>query len=335
MLDRDGAGPQAPEEFWTLYDTPETAAEIAAAVYEPGTLLSNPWADVKQGSLTSRYLYTRAVDEVFARLADDQQNGQLELSWYLADRLGSVRQQVQTDGTILNEINYDSFGNIVTETNPAEGDRFKYTGREYDDLTGLYYYRARWYDAGTGKFRSEDPLEFAAGDYNLSRYTWNTPLNATDPTGLEIRLFGETWVWPWDENAAGPWETLKAYGRAAGRAAAGTAAGAASGAATGAATGAVVGGVAGASAAGVGALPGAAAGASAGAVSGAVWGGITGFIAAATADSAQEAARNGAKGGAVSGAFGGALRAWQVCRAAQTAATRAGALLVDGISCRT
>ncbi len=183
VLDRDGAGPQAAEEFWTLYDTPETAAEIAAAVYEPGTLLSNPWADVQNGSLTSRYLYTRTVDEVFARLADDQQTGQLELSWYLADRLGSVRQQVQTDGTILNEINYDSFGNVVTETNPAEGDRFKYTGREYDDLTGLYYYRARWYDARTGKFLSEDPLGFAAGDYNLSRYVLNNPVNAVDPSG--------------------------------------------------------------------------------------------------------------------------------------------------------
>jgi len=199
-LDYDGDGPQAPEEFWTLYDTPETAAEIAAAIYEPGTLLSNPWADVQNGSLTSRYLYTRAVDEVFARLVDDQ--GQLDLSWYIADRLGSVRQQVQTDGTVLNEITYDSFGNILTETNPLEGDRFKFTGREYDDLTGLYYYRARWYDANTGKFISEDPLGFAAGDYNLNRYVLNDPANVTDPTGL----------WPrWLEELAYDFQLLQKY----------------------------------------------------------------------------------------------------------------------------
>ncbi len=102
--------------------------------------------------------------------------------------LGSVRQQVQTDGTILNEINYDSFGNVVTETNPAEGDRFKFTGREYDDLTALYDYRARWYDANTGKFLSEDPLGFAAGDYNLSRYVGNDPANLVDPSGTEVKL---------------------------------------------------------------------------------------------------------------------------------------------------
>ncbi len=144
--------------------------------------------------MTSRYLYTRAVDEVFARLADNQQASQLELSWYIADRLGSIRQQVQTDGTILNEINYNSFGNVVTETNPSAGDRFKYTGREYDDLTGLYYYRARWYDATTGKFLSEDPLGFAAGDYNLSRYVSNDPTNAIDPSGLDEKNFDEGYL---------------------------------------------------------------------------------------------------------------------------------------------
>ncbi len=132
--------------------------------------------------MTSRYLYSNTIDEVLARLEDDQ--GIQDLAWYLADRLGSVRQQVQADGTVLNQITYDSFGNILSETNPAEGDRFKYTGREYDDLTGLYYYRARWYDAGTGKFLSEDPLGFAAGDYNLSRYVGNDPLNSLDPSGL-------------------------------------------------------------------------------------------------------------------------------------------------------
>ncbi|HEY4759386.1 MAG TPA: RHS repeat-associated core domain-containing protein, partial [Thermoguttaceae bacterium] len=38
-----------------------------------------------------------------------------------------------------------------------------FTGREWDADAGLYYYRARWYDANTGQFLSEDPLGFAAG----------------------------------------------------------------------------------------------------------------------------------------------------------------------------
>ncbi len=104
--------------------------------------------------------------------------------WYLRDNIHSVRQIVGPDGTVLNAITYDSFGRVVSETNPVAGDRFQYTGREYDAELGLYYYRARYYDPSTGRFLSEDPLSFAAGDSNLYRYVGNNPVNRIDPSGL-------------------------------------------------------------------------------------------------------------------------------------------------------
>jgi RHS repeat-associated protein len=61
--------------------------------------------------------------------------------------------------------------------------RFSYTGREQDGETGLDYYRARYYDSANGKFISEDPIGFSAGDGNLSRYVGNSPVNGTDPSG--------------------------------------------------------------------------------------------------------------------------------------------------------
>jgi RHS repeat-associated protein len=67
----------------------------------------------------------------------------------------------------------DNVGNVVT-----------YAGRDIDPLTGLYYNRRRWYDAGTGGFIGPDPLGFAAGDTNLYRYCGNSPLRYTDPMGL-------------------------------------------------------------------------------------------------------------------------------------------------------
>ncbi|MHB1038450.1 MAG: RHS repeat-associated core domain-containing protein, partial [Pirellulales bacterium] len=67
----------------------------------------------------------------------------------------------------------------------AEQPRFTYTARELDSDTGLYYYRARWYDAATGKFMSEDPIDFAGGDENLYRYCANNPLLLSDPSGLK------------------------------------------------------------------------------------------------------------------------------------------------------
>ena len=61
---------------------------------------------------------------------------------------------------------------------------YDFTGREFDDESGLYYYRARHYDPGVGRFLQADPLGFAAGDLNLYAYTWNDPANWTDPNGL-------------------------------------------------------------------------------------------------------------------------------------------------------
>ncbi|MFC5771194.1 RHS repeat-associated core domain-containing protein, partial [Thauera sinica] len=48
----------------------------------------------------------------------------------------------------------------------------------------LYYYRARYYDPGRGRFISEDPLGFAAGDVNFYAYVGNNPVNANDPSGM-------------------------------------------------------------------------------------------------------------------------------------------------------
>jgi len=107
-------------------------------------------------------------------------------AWYLTDNLGSVRDIVNTSGTVIDHIVYDSFGNIVTETNATNGDRFKFAGMEWDTAIGQYYDRARWYGAAGGRFLSQDPKGFAAGDADLYRYVLNAPTLATDPTGMEL-----------------------------------------------------------------------------------------------------------------------------------------------------
>ena len=66
-------------------------------------------------------------------------------------------------GSELDHIVYDSFGNIVTETDPAEGDRFTFAGMQFDATIGLFYDHARVYDATDGKFLAQDPIGFASG----------------------------------------------------------------------------------------------------------------------------------------------------------------------------
>ena len=62
---------------------------------------------------------------------------------------------------------------------------YTYTGREFDAESGLYYYRARYYDATTGRFLQKDPLGLDAG-INLYAYVDNNPVNLIDPHGLYI-----------------------------------------------------------------------------------------------------------------------------------------------------
>jgi RHS repeat-associated protein len=140
------------------------------------------WADYDaSGAVKARYLFGDRIDEILARWRPGQGT-----AWYLTDHLGTVRDILSAAGQIINHIDYDAFGRILTQTNSAAGDRFTFQGREFDAATGLYYYRARYYDPLLKRFLSEDPLGFAAGDANLYRFVGNRPVIASDPTGTII-----------------------------------------------------------------------------------------------------------------------------------------------------
>ena len=77
---------------------------------------------------------------------------------------------------------------VVTPDKKPIENRYAYTGRELENETGLYYYRARYYDPELGRFISEDPIGFSGGDVNLFRYVENDPINRVDPSGLDFRI---------------------------------------------------------------------------------------------------------------------------------------------------
>ena len=140
---------------------------------------ANPYADFNSsGNLKMHYLNGLAVDEILAR-TDTSGN----TSWYFTDQVGSVVAIASTTAGVEDEIVYDPFGNVVTQTDSAEADRFLFAGMEYDSVTGLYYDHARYYDAAIGRFVSQDPKGFAAGDTDLYRYVRNEPTFNADPTG--------------------------------------------------------------------------------------------------------------------------------------------------------
>jgi RHS repeat-associated protein len=75
---------------------------------------------------------------------------------------------------------YDSFGKLTASTAPANP--FQYTGREFDQETGIYGYRHRYYDQNAGRFLSEDPVRSPI-QTDRYKYVRNSPLNRVDSDG--------------------------------------------------------------------------------------------------------------------------------------------------------
>ncbi len=128
------------------------------------------------GAVVTRYEGTQNIDEPLAMLRSGA------TSYYHADGLGSVTSLSSSAGAIANTYTYDSFGKLTASTGSLVNP-FQYTARESDTETGLYYYRARYYDPTTGRFVSEDPVTFLGG-HNFYDYVGNESVSFIDPSGL-------------------------------------------------------------------------------------------------------------------------------------------------------
>jgi RHS repeat-associated protein len=170
------------------YDALAMLTPVTYWVYDEGI---NPLLEYYGGDplIQHRYLWSDNVDEL---LADEQNPGLSSRNtlWALPDHLGSIRDiadmNESTGGTsIANHRRYDAFGRRVSETNAAVDLIFGYTGKLFDETTRLQNNLNRWYDSSTGRWISQDPIGFNAGDANLYRYVGNHPTYATDPSGLQ------------------------------------------------------------------------------------------------------------------------------------------------------
>lgn len=128
------------------------------------------------GTAVARYAQGLNIDEPLAMLRSGT------TSFYEADGLGTLTSLSNTSGALANTYTYDSFGNLVASTGSIVNN-FRYTGREWDTETSLYYYRARYYDPQSGRFLSEDPLGFGGDGTNFYVYAGNNPTDNDDPSG--------------------------------------------------------------------------------------------------------------------------------------------------------
>lgn len=148
---------------WTyVYDNDDVAVEIL----------------IDEAGAVTKTLYTHGggVDEHLAL----QRNQ--ESYYFLADGLGSVVSITDKNKNVVQSYEYDAFG--VSKPSSTFINAYTFTGREWDKETGLYYYRARYYDPMEGRFISKDPIGFKGG-INLYGYVQNNPINLRDPSGLD------------------------------------------------------------------------------------------------------------------------------------------------------
>ncbi len=102
------------------------------------------------------------------------------------DQLGSTRLQTNTSAAVTGTVTYDAYGTPAASTGTLS--RLGYAG-QYTDPTGLQYLRTRYYDPTTGQFLTRDALQRATGE--AYGYASNTPLNATDPSGLACAFWSD------------------------------------------------------------------------------------------------------------------------------------------------
>ncbi len=150
---------KAGEETHYVFDTSGKVLEEISL--ETGDVISSVF-------LKSRHL---------ARVTED------ETLFYGTDHQGSTVIVTDESGDMIWSGEATPFGDAVVRSSGDRSDLdLKYTGKDLDEDTGLYYFNARWYDANTGRFISEDP---ARDGLNWYVYTSNNPLKFIDPSGME------------------------------------------------------------------------------------------------------------------------------------------------------
>ncbi len=120
----------------------------------------------------------------------DEESSQIVMTFegkefYLAvDQVGSVFIVADDQGNELKRIIYDSFGNVLVDTNEQFNLPIGFASGLNDKDTGLVHFGFREYDPEVGRFTAQDPLGYGGGDVDVYGYCLDDPINFNDPLGL-------------------------------------------------------------------------------------------------------------------------------------------------------
>jgi RHS repeat-associated protein len=140
------------------------------------------------GNVLRRYITGPAIDDRIAT-AEGGSISNPPKTYFHVNHQGSIIAMADSAGNITGcaagincqRLSYDEYGNLGAGS-VTTGQPYRYTGRRFDEETGLYYYRARYYSPVLGRFLQTDPVGYD-DDINLYAYVGGDPINKGDPTG--------------------------------------------------------------------------------------------------------------------------------------------------------
>ena len=147
-------------------------------------------ADVDDnGAVLRSYTWGAGIDNLLAMTVHGQ--NQTNTYYVLTDHLGTVHAFADEIGAIVESYRFDAWGNVLGVfdgngsplSESALGNRYLFQGREYSWATGLYYFRARWYDPETGRWLSKDPIGINGGLNQFVAFD-NNPVMFSDAFGM-------------------------------------------------------------------------------------------------------------------------------------------------------
>ena len=175
---------------WLVYDSLHVIADVSAS-----------------GTLVRSYIYGAGIDNLVGM---NTYGATTNVYYCLKDHAGTVLAWTDSNGELAESYEYDAWGRVrafdrngkpLAES--ALGNRYTFQGREYSWASGMYYFRARWYEPATGRFLSRDPIGLAGG-LNEHSFCGNSPLNFVDPFGLSQETLEFDYDYEWRRNLLKP-----------------------------------------------------------------------------------------------------------------------------------